>query len=62
MIQIDNEMGMIQWVRNLVDINPDTLARFATYLQEIYGDRLSQQYPAATQPAVSSSEPRRLPP
>lgn len=35
MIQLDNEMGMIQWVRNIVDINPDTLARFASYLDKI---------------------------
>ncbi|MGB9592807.1 MAG: beta-galactosidase, partial [Anaerolineae bacterium] len=27
LIQLDNEMGMIQWVRNIMDINPDTLAR-----------------------------------
>ncbi|MBX3062200.1 MAG: beta-galactosidase [Anaerolineae bacterium] len=47
MIQLDNEMGMIQWVRNLVDINPDTLARFASYLRDHYGDRLAQRYPAA---------------
>jgi beta-galactosidase len=47
MIQLDNEMGMIQWVRNLLDINPDTLARFAAYLHTTYGDRLAQCYPAA---------------
>jgi beta-galactosidase len=47
LIQLDNEMGMIQWVRNIVDTNPDTLARFAAYLRETYGERLAQQYPAA---------------
>ncbi|MBZ0274492.1 MAG: beta-galactosidase, partial [Anaerolineae bacterium] len=47
MIQLDNEMGMIQWVRNLVDTNPDTLARFAADLQTRYGDHLAQRYPAA---------------
>ncbi len=47
MIQLDNEMGMIQWVRNLVDINPDTLTRFAADLREQHGSRLSQYYPAA---------------
>ncbi|MBN8590491.1 MAG: beta-galactosidase [Anaerolineae bacterium] len=47
MIQLDNEMGMIQWVRNLVDMNPDTLTRFAAYLRQHYGEDLNQQYPAA---------------
>jgi beta-galactosidase len=30
-VQLDNEMGMIHWVRNIFDTNPDTLARFAEY-------------------------------
>ena len=47
MTQLDNEMGMIQWVRNLVDTNPDTLARFAAYLRATYGAELAQRYPAA---------------
>jgi beta-galactosidase len=34
LIQLDNEMGMLQWVRNLIDTNPDTLARFADYLRQ----------------------------
>src|SRR5688572_3309502 len=37
MVQLDNEMGMIQWVRNLIDLNPDTLSRFANHLREKYG-------------------------
>jgi beta-galactosidase len=48
MIQLDNEMGMIQWVRNIVDINPDTLDRFAGYLQRVYGERLPERFPAAS--------------
>ncbi|MBK9121607.1 MAG: beta-galactosidase [Chloroflexi bacterium] len=47
LIQLDNEMGMIQWVRNIVDINPDTIARFAADLRRRYGDGLSVRYPAA---------------
>ena len=39
LIQLDNEMGMPHWVRNLFDLNPDTLARFAGFLE--------QNYPAA---------------
>ena len=45
LMQLDNEMGMIQWVRNIVDINPDTLARFAGYMTETYGERLQERYP-----------------
>lgn len=36
LIQLDNEMGMLQWVRNIVDTNPDTLERFAAWLTEHY--------------------------
>ena len=46
MIQLDNEMGMIQWVRNIIDTNPDTLARFAVYLRDTFGDRLAERYPS----------------
>lgn len=46
MTQLDNEMGMIQWVRNMLDLNPDTVERFTIYLQQTYGDRLSDRYPA----------------
>jgi beta-galactosidase len=46
MVQLDNEMGMIQWVRNIIDINPDTLERFAAYLHTTYGDQLPQHYSA----------------
>ncbi|GAB4491536.1 MAG: beta-galactosidase [Anaerolineales bacterium] len=39
LIQLDNEMGMPHWVRNIVDINPDTLERFAAWLREHYPTR-----------------------
>ena len=45
-VQLDNEMGMIQWVRNIIDINPDTITRLAGYLREKYGSSLSERYPA----------------
>jgi len=32
-VQLDNEMGMLHWVRNILDTNPDTVARFADYLR-----------------------------
>ena len=48
MIQLDNEMAMLQWLRNKTDINPDTLGRFAAHLQARYGDGLPQRYPAAS--------------
>jgi len=46
MIQLDNEMGMIQWVRNILDVNPDTASRFASYLMSTYGADLPDRYPA----------------
>lgn len=48
--QLDNEMGMPHWVRNLIDTNPDTLARFAAYLQTTYGGALPARYAAADLP------------
>ncbi len=44
LIQLDNEMGMPHWVRNIFDTNPDTLARFAAFLTATYGKRLADRY------------------
>lgn len=41
LIQLDNEMGMPHWVRNIVDINPDTLERFAAYLRGHHPNRFA---------------------
>ncbi len=45
LVQLDNEMGMPQWVRNIFDLNPDTLARFLAYLKQTYGGALRDHYP-----------------
>jgi beta-galactosidase len=50
MIQLDNEEGMIQWVRNIFDVNPDTLERFAAYLRGVYGDHLPEGFPGEDLP------------
>ncbi len=50
MIQLDNEMGMMPWVRNIMDTNPDTMEHFASYLVEVYGSALLNRYPAADLP------------
>lgn len=63
MIQLDNEMGMLPWLRNAVDTNPDTVRRFAGYLNEVYGARLAARYPSGdlgellrqTSPAAAAS-------
>ncbi len=52
LIQLDNEMGMIQWVRNILDINPDTLARFAGFVRQFYGEHLPRRYPTGQLEAV----------
>lgn len=51
MVQLDNEMGMPHWVRNIFDINPDTLTRFAAYFVNTYGTQLSDRYPTDDLPA-----------
>lgn len=51
MIQLDNEIGMPHWVRNMMDVNPDTITRFAGYLQTHYGSRLAERYPTDDLPA-----------
>lgn len=50
MVQLDNEMGMPHWVRNIFDTNPDTIARFAEFVQEKYGRTLPSHYPGDTLP------------
>lgn len=50
MVQLDNEMGMPHWVRNIFDTNPDTIARFAEFVQEKYGRTLPPHYPSDTLP------------
>ncbi|MFN8379419.1 MAG: beta-galactosidase [Anaerolineae bacterium] len=47
MVQLDNEMGMIHWVRNIVDTNSDTLERFAAWLASVYVEQLAERYPSA---------------
>ena len=44
MIQLDNEMGMIAWVRNIIDTNPDTIDKFVGYLIDQYHDQLAYRY------------------
>ncbi|MEZ4591255.1 MAG: beta-galactosidase [Chloroflexota bacterium] len=50
MVQLDNEMGMPHWVRNIFDTNPDTIARLAGYLHKVYGPALANRYPTANLP------------
>jgi beta-galactosidase len=38
MYQLCNEIGMLHWVTNTSDFNPDTLARFGIYLVERFGN------------------------
>lgn len=51
MVQLDNEMGMPHWVRNIMDVNPDTLGRFADYLQRTYGEQVAERYTSGDLPA-----------
>jgi beta-galactosidase len=47
MLQLDNEIGMIAWVRNIIDTNPDTIVKYASFLEKTYGQALSSRYPVA---------------
>jgi beta-galactosidase len=50
MVQLDNEMGMPHWVRNIFDTNLDTIARFAEFVRGKYGRTLPSHYPSDTLP------------
>jgi beta-galactosidase len=43
LVHLDNEMGMPHWLRNAVDVNPDTLRRFADYLEAVHGERPAEE-------------------
>ncbi len=45
MIQLDNEMGMMKWVRNIMDTNSHTISMFAAFLSREYGMDISRLYP-----------------
>ena len=45
--QLDNEMAMMHWVRNHVDLNPDTVGRFAAWVRAAYAGQWPAAYPAA---------------
>ena len=45
LVQLDNEMGMMPWIRNIMDTNPDTISRLATYLNQTYVNQLENRYP-----------------
>ena len=46
MSQLDNEMGMIAWVRNIIDTNPHTMQQFAEFIRNAPDGSLSGTYPA----------------
>ncbi len=52
LVQLDNEMGMPHWVRNVFDLNPEAIARFAAWLEQAYGTALAERYPFADLPAA----------
>jgi len=45
MIQLDNEMGMVHWVRNIIDTNPDTIRRFAEFIRQSSEIDHRERYP-----------------
>ncbi|MEW6504783.1 MAG: beta-galactosidase [Chloroflexota bacterium] len=51
LIQLDNEMGMPHWVRNLFDLNPHTVERFADFLVRAAGENFTHRNAAENLPA-----------
>lgn len=53
-VQLDNEIGMLNWVTNSPMLNENTLSRFTCWLQQEYpAESLKQRYPfSLTDPAV----------
>ena len=53
-VQLDNEIGMLNWVTNSPMLNENTLSRFTGWLQQEYtAEILSQRYPfSLTDPAA----------
>jgi len=45
MMQLDNEMGMIQWVRNMLDVNSDTLEPYGGLCEGVLRRGGSGRYP-----------------
>ena len=56
MVQLDNEMGMPHWVRNIFDTNPDTIAHLAEYLHKVYDEALANRYPTDNLPEFVRQE------
>lgn len=44
-VQLDNEIGMLNWVTNFPTLNDRVLVRFGHWLKETYGESLKERYP-----------------
>lgn len=51
LVQLDNEMGMIAWVRNAIDVNEPTLMRFSSWISD-HEPSLKGQAPLALKNAL----------
>ncbi len=55
LVQLDNEMGMIHWVRNSFDLSPVTMQHFAAWLMQNYPDGLPADYPPCEAQALAAA-------
>ncbi|NJP50141.1 glycosyl hydrolase [Streptomyces sp. SBST2-5] len=59
--QLDNEIGMLDWVSNTPALTGHLLEDFNSWLDEKYGDRLGDRYPFAGKPAAERDRAIRSP-
>lgn len=59
--QLDNEIGMLNWVSNHPSLSDGALKDFNAWLDETYGGKLSDRYPFADAPAGERDKAIRAP-
>ncbi|MEU0371995.1 beta-galactosidase [Streptomyces sp. NPDC006283] len=59
--QLDNEIGMLDWVSNTPALTDHLLKDFQSWLDRTYGDGLGDRYPFAGRPAAERDKAVRTP-
>lgn len=59
--QLDNEIGMLNWVSNTPSLTDGALKDFNSWLDETYGGELGERYPFADKPAGERDAAIRAP-
>ncbi|HEV7624985.1 MAG TPA: beta-galactosidase, partial [Streptomyces sp.] len=59
--QLDNEIGMLNWVSNTPSLTDGALKKFNSWLDDTYGGKLGERYPFADKPADERDAAIRAP-